>query len=87
MINWISNINDIPFYFRCFKELLLSLKDLIFFFKNLALILVVWISIGLLISPIDLIPELYFGVLGLVDDLIYMWIISYCVVRIKIYGD
>lgn len=40
------------------------------FLKNL--IVVLWLSILILyiLSPIDMVPELYFGLLGLIDDCI-----------------
>ncbi len=53
---------------------MLTREGIIFIFRKL--ILSHWILVGLLylISPIDLIPECIFGIVGLIDDLIVLGI-------------
>lgn len=86
MISLFEDLYDIPFYFRCFKEFLLSLKDLVLILINLFFANLLCLAIFLLASPIDFIPEFFFGAFGLIDDVIYLMIIVYAVVKIKIYS-
>lgn len=46
------------------------------FLKNLCLIFVVSALVLYVLSPIDLIPELYFGLCGLIDDIICIFIMG-----------
>jgi uncharacterized membrane protein YkvA (DUF1232 family) len=66
---------EIPMYFRSMLNILTQMMEFMKFLKNL--ILVFWLSLLLLyiISPIDLIPELYLGLLGLIDDVLAVFLV------------
>jgi uncharacterized membrane protein YkvA (DUF1232 family) len=79
-------IFEIPTYFRSLGNFFVQVYEFLKFLKNLVLVL--WLSLLLLyiISPIDLMPELYLGLLGLVDDVAAIFLVLVIVGWTRVLG-
>lgn len=79
------NVFDLPIHYRSLKNILAQIYDVYKFVKSL--FLVIWLSILIIyiISPVDILPELYLGLVGLIDDLVAMIIVVLIVGRSSLF--
>lgn len=75
VVQWIEYIRDLPTILRhCFFDFF-SIGGLIWMFR-LRIFVCFTIALLYLLSPLDIIPEIAFGIFGLLDDLFVVLLLA-----------